>query len=314
MAAYYNEHDPFAAAWLRGLISENLIAPGEVDERDVEDVRPDELRPFRQCHFFAGIGIWSLALRQAGYPDDRQVWTGSCPCQPFSEAGKGAGFTDERHLWPAFFHLIGERQPSVVFGEQVANRGGLAWLDLVQADMEGAGYAFGAVDTCVAGFGGPHIRQRLYFVGLADAVCARLPFRQITDDRRGTVRVEGAPIGADSVPSGVEYSGRKRRQRRQAPTPRNDDDGPTPERPESQYGPGLASTPGVYRDAPGPVNGLWRDADWIFCKDRKWRPVSPGTFPLAASGTLRNRVGALRGSGNSLTLAQAEAFVRAVFD
>jgi DNA (cytosine-5)-methyltransferase 1 len=32
MAAYYNEIDPFAAAWLRNLIAEGLIAPGVVDE------------------------------------------------------------------------------------------------------------------------------------------------------------------------------------------------------------------------------------------------------------------------------------------
>jgi DNA (cytosine-5)-methyltransferase 1 len=37
--AYYNEHDPFAAAWLRELIKAGLIAPGIVDERSIEDVR-----------------------------------------------------------------------------------------------------------------------------------------------------------------------------------------------------------------------------------------------------------------------------------
>jgi DNA (cytosine-5)-methyltransferase 1 len=166
MLAYYNEVDPFAAAWLRELIKAGCIAPGEVDERSIEDVRPDDLRDFSQCHFFAGIGVWSHALRCAGWPDDRPVWTGSCPCQPFSAAGKGAGFADERHLWPAWFHLIVHAKPWAVpiFGEQVASKDGLAWLDLVQADLEGAGYACGAVDTCAAGFGAPHIRQRLYWV------------------------------------------------------------------------------------------------------------------------------------------------------
>ena len=121
MAAYYNENDPYAAEWLRNLILYDAIADGEVDDRSIEDVRPDDLRGFTQCHFFAGIGGWSAALRLAGWPDERPVWTGSCPCQPFSTAGRGAGFADERHLWPIWHYLIEECRPAVVFGEQVAN-------------------------------------------------------------------------------------------------------------------------------------------------------------------------------------------------
>lgn len=53
-AAYYNEIDPFAAQWLRNLIASGHIAPGEVDERSIEDVTPDDLRGFTQCHFSPG--------------------------------------------------------------------------------------------------------------------------------------------------------------------------------------------------------------------------------------------------------------------
>ena len=163
MTAFYNEIDPYAAQWLRNLIDAGHIAPGVVDERSIEDIEPAELAQYTQCHFFAGIGVWSLALRKAGWPDDRPVWTGSCPCQPFSAAGKGAGFADERHLWPAFHHLISQCRPPAVFGEQVASRDGLEWLDLVQADLEGSGFAVGAADLCAAGVGAPHIRQRIYW-------------------------------------------------------------------------------------------------------------------------------------------------------
>jgi DNA (cytosine-5)-methyltransferase 1 len=173
MSVYYNEIDPYAAQWLRNLIVFGYIADGEVDERSIVDVRPEELRGFTQCHFFAGIGVWSYALKRAGWSDDRPVWTGSCPCQPFSAAGKRGGTADERHLWPAWFHLIQHSKPRgvPVFGEQVASKDGLAWLDLVHADLEGQGYTVRSADLCAAGVGAPHIRQRLYFV--ADASSAR---------------------------------------------------------------------------------------------------------------------------------------------
>lgn len=149
--AYYNENDDFCADWLEGLIEKGLIAPGDVDRRSILDVKPSDLSGYTQCHFFAGIGIWSAALREAGWSDIRPVWTGSCPCQPFSQAGKGGGFDDERHLWPAFHWLIKQCRPEVVVGEQVASPDGLRWLDLVQDDMEGENYAFGALDTSAAG-------------------------------------------------------------------------------------------------------------------------------------------------------------------
>lgn len=66
MSAYYNEFDPDAAAWLRSLIRRGLIPAGDVDERSIEDVCPTDLRGYTQCHFFAGIGGWPLALRGYG--------------------------------------------------------------------------------------------------------------------------------------------------------------------------------------------------------------------------------------------------------
>jgi len=160
---YYNENDPKAAAWLRELIKAKHIALGDVDERSIEDVLPNDLKSYTQCHFFAGIGGWSYALRLAGWPDDLPVWTGSCPCQPFSLAGKGDGVTDERHLWPAWFHLCRICKPERIFGEQVANA--LSWFDLVSSDLESEGYAVGAAIMGAHSVGAPHRRQRLYWVG-----------------------------------------------------------------------------------------------------------------------------------------------------
>ena len=168
MPAYYNEFDPYAAQWLRNLIAAGHIAPGDVDERSILEVQPDDLRGYTQCHFFAGIGGWSYAMRLAGWPDDRPVWTGSCPCQPFSAAGQQRGSDDARHLWPSFFSLIRECRPAKVFGEQVAGAAGLAWWDHVAADLEGEDYAAAAADLPASCVGGSHARQRIYWLA-ADA-------------------------------------------------------------------------------------------------------------------------------------------------
>ena len=268
--AYYNELDPYAAQWLRNLILADLIAPGLVDDRSIEDVTPNDLRGFTQCHFFAGIGVWSLALRRAGWPDDRPVWTGSCPCQPFSAAGAGAGFDDERHLWPGFAWLISQCKPPVVLGEQVASKAVEPWVDLVHADVEAMGYAFGAVPFPSAGVGAPHIRDRLYWV--ADSANERQHGRRagIASDGRNPARFE--PERLCDAGGMADAHGEQRPDRES----RVCDEHQTRGRNE-----GSAAPPGLCGDLrPGPVNGFWRDADWIGCRDGKWRPVSPKPQPL----------------------------------
>ncbi len=165
MSAYYNENDKFAAAWLRELIKAGLIADGEVDERSIADVTADDVRGFTQCHFFAGIGGWSYALRLAGWPDDREVWTGSCPCQPFSSASNrhNTRTDDPKHLWPSFGRLIVAGAPPVVFGEQIAQAGD--WFAEVCADLENSGYEIGAAVLPAVAVGCDHARARLYFIG-----------------------------------------------------------------------------------------------------------------------------------------------------
>lgn len=305
MTAYYNEHDPFAAAWLRELIRDGLIAPGDVDERSIEDVTPNDVAPYTQCHFFAGIGGWSYALRLAGWPDGQPVWTGSPPCQPFSSAGKGAGIADERHLWPAFFWLISQCKPGTIFGEQVSSKKGLAWWDVVAADLEAAGYGCGAFDLCAAGAGAFHLRQRLYFVANAD---------QQQWNWRGPSRAQwhpeftnsGSPCGRSGVCSVAISNGSERRPptiaqcdiKRKA-TERgegtnqsgecsgfgvmahtNCPNGKQLER--SGVRPGETAGEWSFREfnRPGDPGELWRSAEWIFCKDNKARPVKPGIFPL----------------------------------
>ena len=376
--AYYNEIDPYAAQWLRNLIDAGHIAPGIVDERSIEDVLPSDLRGFTQCHFFAGIGVWSYALRRAGWPDDRPVWTGSCPCQPFSAAGKGAGFDDERHLWPAFHHLIKECRPAIVFGEQVASKDADPWIDLVCNDLEALDYAVGAVPFPSAGVGAPHIRDRLYWV--AYATDQRFDWGRPSSPRNGrdTARqqperlcdagelgdTERAGLALGQRLAGVlgRASGAIQREASEragvhpgwladsngrecdgvAVMRRDERDGADAGRAEGVGGfaacgdtCGVADADGrnasaereqcsgqqrqqpqdggaVAFAAAGPVNGPWRSADWLLCRDGKWRPVEPGTQPLAHGSP--NRVGRLRAYGNAINAEAARCFIESVVE
>lgn len=188
MPAYYNENDAYCAQWLRNLIAAGLIAPGDVDERSIVDVRPADLDGYTQCHFFAGVGLWSYSARISGVGDDEPLWSGSCPCQPFSGAGRHDGFEDERDLWPAWLPLIEKRRPSRIFGEQVASPAGRGWLSRLRTDLERLGYQVGAADLCAAGIGAPQIRQRLWWVADADDKGWQGRERQGQQDQAGTER------------------------------------------------------------------------------------------------------------------------------
>lgn len=304
---YYNEIDPYCAAWLRTLIAAGHLPSGEVDTRSIVDVRADDLRGYVQCHFFAGIGGWPYALRLAGWPDERCVWTGSCPCQPFSVAGKRKGFDDERHLWPVWQNLIAERRPATVFGEQVASAA--QWLRLVRSDLEALGYAVGAIPLEAASAGAYHKRDRFWFV--ADADDAGSQGREILPERAGE-----CAAGA----GGVEHAeGVGRREGRTEPDVRRGrpavagtgsagcDVGITDRsgRPQRQQ---TSETVGHW-SAPVPASS----AGWIVCADGKARRLPEPGIRLLAHG-VPARVGKLRGFGNAIDPRAAAKFIEAVME
>ena len=324
MTAYYNEIDPYAAQWLRNLIAAGHIAPGDVDERSIEDVRPDDLKGYVQCHFFAGVGVWSHALRLAGWSDDRHVWTGSCPCQPFSQAGKGGGFDDERHLWPAWFWLIRQCKPSKIFGEQSSSADALRWFDVVQADLESENYTIGVADMCAAGCGAPHIRQRLWFHAnrLADANNQRLERRAVSTEcadqqSAGSSGLVSGLGNAALVPLGTLDRQSKQSVEQQKQAGRS---GVFGVRMDNAVSVGWTTGGGgdgeyvrQFTDATGQYGrSYWSGAEWIPCADGKARPVEPGTFPLAHGSTAR--VGRLRAYGNAIVAPVAATFIKAAME
>jgi DNA (cytosine-5)-methyltransferase 1 len=309
---FYNENDPYAAQWLRNLAAAGHIVPGRVVERSIKDIEPWEVPVDGQAHFFAGIGVWSWALRLAGWPDGLPVWTGSCPCQPFSQAGRGNGFNDDRHLWPEWFRLIRERRPAIILGEQVAAAGD--WFDLVSRDLEGEGYAVGAAHLGAHSVGAPHIRQRLYFV--AHAPDAR---------RDGTRQHDGRPSPLPARPVECGSSGELAHALPSGRTERRTGAGDQP-----TAGGGGAGVVGdtdyagsqgrrIGRDGSdqraagaSSLAGFWSDAEWIPCSDGKWRAIEPGSQPLVAGAP--SRVGRLRAYGNALNAETAATFILAVMD
>jgi DNA (cytosine-5)-methyltransferase 1 len=301
------------------LIVAHRLTPGRIDDRSIRDVKPADLAGATRAHFFAGIGGWDLALQLAGWPDDVPVWTGSCPCQPFSSAGKKAGFSDDRHLWPVWFDLIRECRPPVIFGEQVTTGSALDWLDLVCSDLEGEGYAVGAADLAAASVGAPHKRQRLYWVAYAGGQGLR----------RGQQEAARRDVsGGGYAASPVAYAGGVIRR---LPVPER---GPQQEGAEAvwygQASPlGYTNGESVRRDAgavtgaqaqgwdarvgddacaSGP-DGFWSGPAWVQCSDGRSRPTEPGVSPLVNG--IPSRVGKLRGFGNAIVPPLAAAFIKA---
>ena len=332
---YYNEFEPYAARWLENLQGANEIPQGRVDQRSILDVKAVDLAEYRRLHFFAGIGGWALALKMAGWPEGVPVWTGSCPCQPFSICGKKKGEEDERHLWPAFRDLIGERRPAVVFGEQVASPDGREWLSGVRSDLERLGYRFGAADLCAAGVSAPHIRQRLYWV--ADTSYAHWGSgvsREEAGTRAfGVGRVGpsgGRPNGgvADSDQDGRELSGQRNDGDRNHASGNIVDGCRAPRRlvdtveprleGHSGDGDGRGESRRVDPEAHGSAaeargsSGPWGRFILIPCADGKTRRLEPGIAPLADG--VPARVGKLRAYGNAIVPQVAARFIQAYIE
>ena len=332
MTAYYNEIEPYAAEWLRNLIKAGMIPHGEVDTRSIIDVAPDDLRGFTQCHFFAGIGGWGYALRLAEWPDDRPIWTGSCPCQPFSVAGKGAGTDDPRHLWPHFHRLITACRPPVVMGEQVAGKAGYGWFDGVRSDLEAIGYAGRAVDIPALAVNAPHIRQRLYWVACDMADNKNIAGFCVSDNGTNTATVEGKRLqrkfgrgdgnechmadAPDNRPSFWPHpdAGWSKDERRRDADLRGEHLGSgssvrdMADAQSGGRGQGIADARGVREgdSSQGPTGrspqhdsaSFWSDHVWLTGSDGKARRSKPG-LPLLAYG-IPNRVGRLRAYGNAI--------------
>lgn len=321
VVAYYNEFDPKAAAWLRQLIKNGNITPGEVDERSITEVDAIDLIGFDRCHFFAGIGTWDYCLNESGW-GDKPIWTASLPCQPFSAAGKGLGKEDERHLLPHFLELVKECRPTTIIGEQVAAAIGHGWLDDLYAEMEACDYAIASAVIGAHSVGAPHIRQRLYWVGVSNS----------TRPQPGVETTKTARYGSAFEPASsvigmgdTEHDGRIASEKPGSTVQTSEKRGQEGQDISIQFA--GASRPQSATDIPGCEER--QGIEWLYCRDNKYRPIKPGIQPLVDGTTGRvvhsgdpgspinaneaqeARVMRLKGYGNAIQARTAVAFISA---
>jgi DNA (cytosine-5)-methyltransferase 1 len=318
MSARYNEIDQNAVAVLREFVACGLIAPGDVDGRSIKEVTADDIRGYTQCHFFAGAGLWSVAARIAGWSDSRPLWTASCPCQPFSGAGKQAGADDPRHLWPDLYRIIrtardaGQPIP-VIVGEQVAGSLGYDWFDGVRTDLAREEIAARTIDIPACAVDAPHERNRLWWCAVANT----------KEQRGGTGLREIGPIGhgpviADShgrdlVLADAESIGRGREQPQRGPQGRAPDgladavgglayadilelQRQPPARQQRIHEQDAGAGPG--HNSFGRNGSFWADAEWIACHDGKARRAKP-EISMLVDGMV-GRIDLWRLAGNSI--------------
>jgi DNA (cytosine-5)-methyltransferase 1 len=349
MKAFYNDIEKYACEWMQNLIFEGELSDGLIFQGSIKDLNPEALNGFERAHFFAGIGGWEYALNLAGWPADLPVWTGSCPCQPFSVAGKRKGEDDVRHLWPDFKKLIERHKPPVIFGEQVASKDGRDWLSGVRADLETLGYEVGAADLCAAGVGAPHIRQRLYWVAVSRSQLERWCIQRSAESTLAFDQWASDQFGGSSDSRGLDLSysqGRQFDPQRDGDALRRIDPSYRPD----AYGSGnarrMANTESSERERSGDSRerrtgsadsgGLghtniarsqgrrfdagehadkrtaWTPSESVLCADGKTRRFESGSFPLANG--VPSRVGRLRAYGNAIVPQVAEQFIRSVMD
>ena len=311
MTAYYNEFDPKCAAWLRQLIKNGDIAEGTVDERSITDVQASDLRGFKQHHFFAGIGVWSYALRNAGWSDNRPVCTASLPCQPFSVAGNQLGKKDERHLLPHFLELVNQCKFDIIFGEQVEAAIRHGWLDDLQTTMEAEGYAVGHVVLGAHSTNAAHQRQRVFWV--ANSISKRQK-RQRGKRQEGTTKHRKASRLGYTQHDG-HFASKESGSNETSIFDSEKESNSASEFKRTSTSTSISST----------TSGV----DWLQCKDRKRRAIKSGIKPLVdgASRGVVYRGGSidpndtalarsirLKGYGNAINADVAREFISAYMD
>lgn len=304
---YYNDFDKNNCIMLGGLMKDGLIPQGVIDNRPIQEVTPKDLDGFQQCHFFAGMGGWVLAARLAGLDNEEGLWTGSCPCQPFSNAGKQKGKEDERHIWPEWLRLIRECKPTRVFGEQVAAAITHGWLDDVCQGLEAEGYSCGAAVLPACSVGAPHRRERLFFVAKSEGTGGRWgePLEDGGSEKLGGSSQECRPLANTESKRFAEKRGDSGRCEKRSS--RGGSMGDTSgERPQGHW---ELEQERCTEGREVEKRHTWETGVWVRCADGKARLIEP-SVQLLAHG-VPERMALLHAVGNAIVPQVAAEFMKA---
>lgn len=169
MNALYTDNDSFCCKVLRARVADGGLPVGDVLEKNIEEVKADDLAGYEQIHLFAGIGGFGLACKLAGW--EGSLLTGGFPCQDISLSGPGAGLSGERSgLWREMVRTIRLVRPRHVIVENVAALLGRG-MGRVLGDLAESG-ADAEWNSLPTGFPFGHRRERTFIV--ADFMRSRL--------------------------------------------------------------------------------------------------------------------------------------------
>lgn len=127
--------------------------------------------------FMAETAIWSdlrtitspecsAYVRRALGDRNLDMFFGGIPCQPWSVAGKQVGADDDRDLWPASLEAIGHYEPGLVLIENVSGFASEPMgLRRVAANLTAMGYAIASGIFTSSEVGGIHQRKRCFVMG-----------------------------------------------------------------------------------------------------------------------------------------------------
>ena len=237
-----------------------------------------------------------------------------------------------------------------------------AWWDDLSLRLEAAGYAAWAAVVPAAGVGAPHIRERLFFCavdlrfaagGVAHSDDTRLEGRR----EPGRERAAECAAREGGMARGLADADHQRRDRFDALLQRGRQEQAGAEAAGVGAAGGLADAASLGRlgrragkagaepgalerpdglcpagAGPSPTDGFWGTADWLLCRDERWRPAQssvqrvadglpggvvpsgafvPASYPLAPSHKDARRVMRLRGYGNAIVPQAAAEFIAA---